>query len=325
MYYNRKISDSFAQLIKESGDLRWLYHFVKNHDDLDILIGKNHSKEFISVYRGLSRLITIQKTSSPNKIKIDGANSYKALMPDLYGKKDATFDFKNSMDKLLHQVVNNEKFDRYYNNRKEGYFQNQLSRKYGIDGKKDSDFVIIDKEAVIGYSNQKEKDRQFGELQKKYKKIQREISSLNAKSYGKDLGKKAIGNELDFLVLDKNGNVLLIEYKQGQNTSGIYLSPLQIGLYYELFRSFPKPDLEKAVFEMLKQKQEIGLIPHDWNPPNGIKNIIPVLIISEYNYRSSAKKKYQEILDICRKKLGNDFLRDIKTYNYTEENGLTDW
>ena len=325
MYYNRKISGSFAQLIKEGGDLRWLYYYVKDQDDLDFLIGKNHSKQWISVYRGLSRLITIQKTSSPNTVKIDGANSYKAIMPNLYGKKNTTFDFRSNLDKLIHHVANDEKFDRYYSNRKEGYFQNQLSRKYGIDGKKDNDFVIIDKEAVIGYSNQKEKDRQFGELQKKYKKVQREVSSLNPKRYGKDLGKKAIGNELDFLALDKSGNVLLIEYKQGQNTSGIYLSPLQIGLYYELFTNFPKFDLEKAIFEMLSQRQEIGLIPPDWNPPNGIKDIIPVLIISEYNYRSSAKKKYQEILNICRKKLGNDFLSSIKTYNYTEENGLTDW
>lgn len=325
MYYNRKISDSFAQLLKEGGDLRWLFDYVKSIKELDFLIGKNKSKEWISVYRGLSRLITIQKTSSSNTVKIDGANSYKSIMPNIYGKKATTFDFRKNLDELLHHIVNDEKFDRYYYNRKEGYFQNQLSRKFGIDGTRDNDFVIIDKEAVVGYSNQEEKNHKFGKLQKRYKELQREISSLNPRRYGKDSRKKSIGNELDFLALDKKGNILLIEYKHGTNTSGTYLSPLQIGLYYDIFRSFSKTDLEKAVFEMLRQKQEIGLIPPDWIPPNEIKNVIPILIISEYNYKSSARKKYQEILNICREKFGNGFLKDIITYNYTEDNGLTTW
>ncbi|ODS29924.1 MAG: hypothetical protein SCARUB_04976, partial [Candidatus Scalindua rubra] len=56
-----------------------------------------------------------------------------------------------------------------------------------------------------------------------------------------------------------------------------------------------------------------------------ISGIIPVLIISEYNYRSSAKSKYQEVLDFVRVKKGSDFLKNIVTYNYTTQVGLVDW
>jgi hypothetical protein len=62
MYYNRKLSDSFSKLLEPYGKLRWLFHLVKKCSDLDFLIGRNRSKEWISIYRGLSRVLTILKS-----------------------------------------------------------------------------------------------------------------------------------------------------------------------------------------------------------------------------------------------------------------------
>ena len=325
MYYNRKISDSFAKLIEKGGKLRWVFDFVKNHPDLDFLIGKNNSKEWISVYRGLTRIISILPTDDPHRIKIEATNTYKQMSGNLYGIKSIKDNFQKDIENIISQIEGKKQFDRYYKNKKEGYYQNILSRKHGIHSSANDDFVIIDKEAVIGYSNQKEKDKLLGNIQEKYKQLQKEISILNPKRYGKNLAKKAIGNELDFLALDKEGNVLLIEYKHGTSTSGIYLSPLQIGMYNDIFTSFPKKDLECAVFEMLEQRQKIGLINPDWTKPNSIKNIIPVLIISEHNYKSSAKTKFEEILRFTRKQLGTGFLNDLQTFNFTLKNGLSNW
>ena len=199
-----------------------------------------------------------------------------------------------------------------------------MSRRYGICGKGNDDFVIIDKEAVVGYSDNAEKNKVFGTAQKKYKSLQRIISETNPHRFGKNLEEKSIGNELDFLALDKEGNILIIEYKYGTNTSGIYLSPLQIGMYFDLFSNLPRSDLEDAIYQMLVQKQGIGLINPKWGRPS-IKSIVPVLIISEYNYRSSAMEKFQEILNITRNNLGSKFLNNIKTYNYNKYGGLTNW
>ena len=291
---------------------------------MDFLIGKNNSKEWISIYRGLTRIISVLPNNK-SSITIDADKKYKSIMPNLYGEKSINDNFQNDIENLITQIEENRQFDRYYKNKKEGYYQNELSKKYGTLGNPNSDFVIIDKEAVIGYSNQAEKDNLLGIIQQKYKQLQREISIQNPERYGKDLGKKAIGNELDFLALDKQGNILLIEYKHGTNTSGIYLSPLQIGMYYDIFTSFPKKDLENAVFEMLEQKQKIGLINPNWNKSNTIKEIIPVLIISEFNYKSSAKEKFNEILQFTRKQHGEGFLQNLQTYNFTIKNGLLNW
>lgn len=323
MYYNRTISHELSSLIEEMGDLRWLYQFVRENKELDFLIGRNDSKEWVSVYRGLTRLLTFSIRN--NKLKIEADKKYLKLIPGLYGLKDFDVKFIKEINELIGHIKNDDKLKRYYDNKKEGFFQNELSRLYGICGKKDSDFVIIDKEAVIGYTDTTEKNKVFGQIQGKYKSLQKEISLFDSKEYGKNLEKKAIGNELDFLALDREGNILLIEYKHGTNTSGIYLSPLQIGLYYDLFTKFPKEELKKAVFQMLEQKQKIGLINKDWIKPKEIKDIIPVLIISEYNYKSTAKDKFSKILQFSRKHHGDGFLNNIQSYNYTSKEGLSTW
>jgi hypothetical protein len=325
MYYNRTLTDPFPKLIEKGGELRWLFDFVKNREDLDFLIGKNKSKQWISIYRGTTRILSVLKNGS-NRTYRDAAEKYKNMAVNLFGSKTLTDNFQSDIEDLITKIDNDHLFDRYYKNKKEGYFQNVLSRKYGICGTEDDKFVIIDKESVIGYNNQKEKDKLLIPIQQQYKQLQRDISCHNPTRYGSDLSKKAIGNELDFLALDREGNILLIEYKHGANTSGIYLSPLQIGLYYDIFAMYPRKELEQAIDEMLEQKQKIGLINPLWVKPSQYKDIIPVLIISEYNYdKSTGKDKFNEILQFVRGKKGMSFLTNLQTYNFTTAGGLEVW
>src|SRR5208282_2993895 len=327
MYYDRTLSSEFSKLIEPNGSLSWLFTFVKGHDDLDFLIGKNNKKdqkEWISIYRGLTRILRIRPTSNAQTIIIDAHDKYKNMLSNLYGKdKDVNVNFQDDLSTLITQIKENPEFDKYYNNKKEGYYQNALSRKYGICGGPDTDFVIIDKEAEVGYEDQKEKDKLFSLIQKPYIDLKRNISIEDAVKYGEHLEEKPSGKSLDFLALDKEGNILLIEFKHGSNTSGIYLSPLQIGLYYDIFKSLPNGYLDEAVNNMLNQKQKIGLINPKWKAPKKIKDIIPVLVISEYNYRSTAKSKFDEILQITRTRQGEGFLSNLRTYNFLG-NGLSE-
>lgn len=326
MYYKRVLKDSTIDLLKQNGQLRWLFEFVKSHKELDFLVGKNNRKEWISVYRGLSRIFIILPNGQ--NICIDGDQKYQDLQPDLFGIRSINQPFQTEIKSLINKISAQAQFDRYYNNKKEGYYQNILSRRFGICGSSSDEFVILDKEVVIGYKDEAEKQLILGTMQSKYKALQCEFSQHYPEAYGKDLSKKSVGNELDFLGLDKHGNLLVIEYKHGTNTSGIYLSPLQIGLYLDIFNAYIarfSQELQSTIFKMLKQKQEIGLINSDWIAPASIKEVIPVLIISACNYRSCAKQKYSEIMNICRNRLGQDFLNDIRTYNYTLKNGLSAW
>lgn len=325
MYYNRTLSKSFANLLEPNGDLRWLFDLVHKRSDFDFLIGRNNTKEWISVYRGTSRLLTIIKTRYPDIIKLDGAQAYKDITPEFYGKRHSSENFKKQLLELVDIVSSNPRFDSHFNNKKEGYYQNELSRMYGICGKQDDEYVIIDKEAVIGYSNQQEKKSILAPLQAHYKDIIKELSASNPKRFGKDLEKrKSVGNELDFIALDKQGNILLVEYKDGSRADGIYLSPFQIGAYFDLWNLLEKSALDFAIKEMFDQKKKIGLINSDWDMP-ALGNIVPVLIISNFNYKSKSKQKYQEVLEFIRARKGKSYLTNIRTYNYTTANGLVTW
>lgn len=324
MYYNRTLSASFSRLLEKGGELRWLFDFVVQHDYLDFQIGKSKTKEWISVYCGLTRLFSIKKLKD-SFIFIDTADKYQKLSQGLYGKKEPSQCFKNEIETLISEIQKDKAFDRYYQIGKEGYFQNEFSRRFGILGRPDDDFVIIDKEAVIGFKDKDEKAFIFGSIQERYKQIQCEVSENNPQRFGKGLQKKSIGNELDFLALDKDGNVLLIEFKHRTNTSGIYLSPLQIGLYFDIFSVLPRKDLEDCVFDMLEQKQRIGLINLSWKKPERIKDIIPVLIISDFNNRSIAKKNFYAVLEIIRRKYDNSFLNSLQVLTINSGDKLQEW
>jgi len=304
MEYNRTVSAKLANLISENGRLRWLFEFVRECSELDFLIGKNKSKEWISVYRGLSKILQIDDSE-----QISAHNKFKNLVPNLY-KKSIEDNFKNELIELISKISGDGKLKKYYS--KEGFHQNELSRKYGINGDADSDFVIIDKEVVPSYKNEAEQKKIESPIQEKYLNWKREIQAI--KPY--EQGNKSFGNELDFLALDKGGNVMLIEFKHGTNTAGIYWSSLQVGVYHDIFSRLDKKEFEQSIFQMLKQKQEIGLIHPNWIAPKGIKEIIPVVMISEFDENGEAKKRFDEVLQLSKQKFGSDFLKDIRLYKF---------
>lgn len=325
MYYDRVISENLAKTLAKDGTLSWLLDYVKKHEDLDILIGKIKNKEWISVYRGLTKIVTIIPLKAPSIVSVQTADTYKNISPTLSGEKRSADIKQKDIEAIRAFLDKKEKSDRYYGNKKEGFYQNAISREFGIFSKVDSEFVILDKEVVVGYENKNEKNSKFTSLQEEYKKLQRIISDYDAHRYGQNLVKKFIGNELDFLAMNKNGDILLIELKHGSNTSGIYLSPLQIGLYFQIFNALPQADLQGVLTQMLEQKKKLGLINPDWKIEKLSGKIIPVLIVADPNSRSTAHEKYVEILQFCRRQKGEEFLQNIKTYSYMPVDGLKPW
>jgi hypothetical protein len=84
MYYDRTISKPLAKLISPDGKLRWLFEFVKSRNDLDFLIQKNKSKECISIYRGLAKILSIQLGGKQGSIKISGNSSVRLIVEQIH-------------------------------------------------------------------------------------------------------------------------------------------------------------------------------------------------------------------------------------------------
>jgi len=329
MYYQRVIGNDLKGLLLPGGGLHWLYLLVKEREDLDFLIGANKSKKWIYVYRGTTRLLDI--SMKRNLANISANPTYLDLAKknnlDIYGIKEmADLNFKNDFVRLISCLSQDNKLSSHYANKKEGYFQNLFSRQFGILSDGSEDFVVVDKEVVIGYGNKKVKEIYFGEQRKRFMAINEALSRLDAKRYGSKLSEKALGNELDFLAVNRKGKILLIEFKHGSSTKGIYLSPIQIGLYYYLFHEYImqyKDDFISHISSMIKQKKEMGLISRQWSDVTPTIEIIPVLVIAEYNPKSSAFCKFKEVLEICRDKLANDsFLSELVIYEYDKNEKL---
>ena len=295
MYYDRSLSKDFEKLFNDV--LSWLVPYVKSKDDLDILIGKNNNLEYCYVYRGLSKIVAIEKRAN-NKYNVTASDAYNKLGVDLYGDLDEGKFNENSLEKLRQIVARNKNFDRYYNNRKEGYFQNKIQRDNGILATRDTTLLIVDKEVVIGYKDTPEKEKVLGEAQKKYMECKMELQKSNLVKFGRP-SKNMSGNELDLLALDRSGRIYLMEVKYGGNTAGIYMSPFQIGLYKRLFK---KIDIRENVKKLIEQKQRMGLLPKDWVVPDIKKGYVPELIIGAYNPRSCGyPQRYNEVMDYIQK------------------------
>lgn len=306
MYYNRTISNNFANELKY-GQFQWLIPYVKEHDDLDILTGKNDSIEFCSVYRGTSRIARIYKSVNGYSWLIDAANPYMKICPELFSVEGFN---KDNLEYLRSHIAAQNQFNRYYNNHKEGYYQNLLQRKYGILAPPTSKLLIFDKEIVIGYSNQSEKKQIYGINQDRYQSVKINLKASNPKSYGQPHNNQEIlGNELDLMALDKEGYIHLMEIKHSSNPSGIYMSPFQIGLYKRLFDMI---DIINAVKDLIIQKQDLGLLPHDWPIPTIQKQVIPELIICEFKANSQCyPSKYNEVVKYIQNN-ASDIYKDVK-------------
>ena len=323
MYYNRTISTDFEDLLK-SGHFSWIIPYVKKHEDLDILIGRNKSMEFCSVYRGLSRILRIYRPISKKQkygnFKWDAADKYIAMYSD--PKVSLEQLCEDDIEKVRRQIEKTSEFTRYYKEGtateagSEGFYQNAIQRKYGLLSESTSALVIVDKEAVIGYDGgQSEKGQRFNSEREYYKNAKNDLQKKYPKDFGKADENGILGNELDLIVLDKDGYIHLMELKKGSNTSGIYMSPFQIGLYHRLFKSFNKEELKENIRSMIEQKKRLGLINPDWTIPEIQNRFMPELIICHRIMHSSCyPQKYNRVIEYIKDNYPRIYedIRDIK-------------
>lgn len=267
MYYDRLIHpDIEASLLN---NFNWLVPYVKMNSDLDFQTGA----KYISVYRGTSRIVTLKSVRGKVTAEAD----------DYYRKKFSTSKFYNGIytqaafDELVQMVRKDLTLSSYYVNTNsanpiynEGYYQNIISRRYSLFSKSTDDFIIFDKEFEFGYLNTETRDAIN-------LPISNEITAIFNKSKSNNLSSrfpskyKASYKECDFIALNKNGDIILLELKS-DNTSAqkIYLAPLQVAMYCKLTEYYMtkfKDTFEKTVFDMVAQKQRLGMIDNGWKMP----------------------------------------------------------
>ena len=260
-YYDRTMDDSFIS--KVLNDYPWLIHFVKNTSELDLQTGHDpkQGRSWFSVYRGTGRVLTF--ASRRNGYKIDADDTYKKIAPTDFFERPT----ENSFVEYLSNIKKASNLKRYYESdqrKKEGFYQNLIGRRYTFNTKAEDDFIIIDKEMVVGFKDEVTKtawnkdiisniEALIRNLRRDYKgRLPRDISS----KYG----------EFDFLAMTWDGDIIIMELKQDDSLK-TSLSPIQVRFYDEQFHKLLKEnkDISDNIMKMVQQKVDMGII----NVPKG--------------------------------------------------------
>lgn len=261
VYYNRVMSEEFEKIIIEK--YQWLITYVKNDKELDFQTGydQKQNKSWFSIYRGTSRILQIIYSGNSKKIKIEAANAYKELDTTIF--KDQHVDEK-TLAEYLKAIRENPRFERYYidskGDKKEGYYQTLISRRYTFENTIDDDFIIFDKETVLGFIDEDTKKEWHKDLLTIQENHIKEFRKASNDKLPKVI--KAEFGEIDFMGLTWDGVLIIIELKED---IGNGLSPIQTAFYkLELFKLLLLEHREEQLFDVIKamilQKRKMGLI-----------------------------------------------------------------
>ena len=260
-YYDRTMDDSFIS--KVLNDYPWLIHFVKNTSELDLQTGHDpkQGRSWFSVYRGTGKVLTF--VSRRNGYKIDADDTYKKI---------ATTDFferptENSFVEYLSNIKKASNLKSYYESdqgKKEGFYQNLIGRRYTFNTKAEDDFIIIDKEMVVGFKDEVTKTAWNKDIISNIEALIRNLRRDYKGRLPKDISSKY--GEFDFLAMTWDGDIIIMELKQ-DDPQKTYLSPIQVRFYDEQFHKLLKEnkDISDNIMKMVQQKVDMGII----NVPKG--------------------------------------------------------
>ncbi|KDS16266.1 hypothetical protein M089_5669, partial [Bacteroides ovatus str. 3725 D9 iii] len=125
--------------------------------------------------------------------------------------------------------------------------------------------------------------------------------------------------EFDFLGLNTNGDILIMELKQN-DPAKTALSPIQTSYYYLQFQKLAKEDdkLYQRIKAMIEQKIDYGLIGSCYKNKIPLKlsgRIIPCVIVGDDGELSETiRERYRFIRDL--------FLPEMKAYTCTSKGTL---
>lgn len=309
--YKRVLASEFESMLVKDGELRFLITDVPglSPDDpyaLDIHLREGNK---IMYYSGTTCVLTLQFRQKPKKAPI----TIKASAAAAYGKYEKCGrefndlmkewslheipEFKKAWHAYLKAVIQAAK-DRYYRNRQEGFWQNRLCVEFGRNWTPSSDWLVIDRECVIGFDNSGDKSKHYEKAFNPAMAIKGELQTSDSKKWGNP-DKKGFGDEVDMLALDKSGNLVVIELKHGGNAKGIYWGPLQAGVYHSAFKDAPS-EVFQGIRDLIAQKIKLGLLPDAAanRMPSSLTLGYPILAIAVPTKKSRC---WGRMIEVCQK------------------------
>jgi len=271
--YRRFLSQDFCDLLKPGGCLNFLLTLPPEADRADpfSIDVQLRAGDIIQYYHGTASLLRVMYCSD-GSIQGDAASVYqdspgwRELMQPCPIERDLLRRYEQALHIYLPAAIA-ATVPRYYRNRQEGFWQNCLAAKFGRDWQPGMDWLIIDREAVIEFDSDAERQQTLAPHRERYLAARRQLRAENPDLWGQPNEGDSLGNELDLLALGPSGELICIELKHGSNASGIYWGPLQACAYRDDFE-LVLPSIADGIKSLVNQKIELGLLP-----PSGVRRI----------------------------------------------------
>lgn len=239
-----------------------------------------------TLYVGLTKVIDLHYRPSKG-FRLDVHPSYR----EKWGWS-ADWESSQSADRLADQWPSVEDYlervipsvgARYL---KEGAVQSAIS------GFASQDLVVIDREAAIAFTNQREKTAVTNQL---FSPLLRAIDRPNDAAWWK-ARPTSLGGECDALAVTRDGHLLAIEVKPAKATGTISWAPLQVRHYANLFAEWTRQtdNASEIIQGMVDQRVRLGLV-EDVRPRIGKRiEVQPVVAIGR-GYSDAALARLLEV------------------------------
>jgi hypothetical protein len=194
----------------------------------------------LQVYHGNTSILRIATNELGNtfQLQFDAYDSVvKELWPSL--RREWTIDEVVELSERLREtllVLVARTGQPYYRNKKEGFWENQLCCSYGRSWTPKKEWLILDRQAVIGFASATDRTKFYEPIVKRHTAARQLLFEKQGRKWAQP---KSIGNELDLLVVNQEREVVCMELKHESNSDGIYYGPFQAAVYRDAFLAGP--------------------------------------------------------------------------------------
>ncbi len=302
--YERFFSPAEESLLCRGGTFNFL---ISDHingtssdpDAFDIHLRENNE---IMYYHGTTCILIASLSGQTVRFSADKRyeeNRHAGNLFQVWPLKNA--DELRAMLKSYFAGICNDVNPKFYDNHKEGYWQNRLCIHYGQRWDNSKEWLIIDRESVLGFATKHQKNEFYSTKKTRYQNIKANLQQNDPIRWGIP-NVKRFGDELDMLAISPSKELVAIELKHGSSAAGVYWAPLQVSVYRDAF-SDVLPEIAKGLIKLVHQKVAFGLLPKGalaMLPDGNFSKVQATVAVGDPNEASTCWGKMREVLEAMR-------------------------
>lgn len=301
--YPRYLTEDFLLLLVPGGPLNFLisdclYSAVADRHAIDVQIRAGNTLQY---YHGTTSVLRIAFDGT--RLQAEAAKTYRNLpgFDDLFVPCSldpaALQEYRRRLPGYIAAAVAAAD-PRYYRNKTEGYWQNRLSICFGCDWRPGMDWLILDREACVSFESRTAQQELLGPHRSRLLAIRQQLQTEDPRLWGTPAPDASLGDELDFLALGPDKELVCIELKDGSNASGTYWGPLQACAYRDDFR-LVLDQITEDLKRLVRQKVLLGLLPPEAAsrvPLEQFRLVECALAVAAPNDHSSCWERMRELV-----------------------------